>query len=74
LQLPFLFVWPGGGEKANRKKGVLADAIRRFAAGRGGALTDLIALLVELRDDISEDTTPKSLRGKSRISYAPPLR
>src|SRR5262249_55027355 len=33
--IPFL---PGGGEKANRKKGVLADVIRRFASEGGGAL------------------------------------
>jgi hypothetical protein len=56
--IPFL---SGGGEKANRKKGVLADAIRRFAAGRGGALTDLIALLAELPDDVSEDSNAQKL-------------
>ncbi len=56
--VPFL---PGGGEKANRKKGVLADAIRRFAAGRGGALIDLIALLAELPDDVSEDSNAQKL-------------
>jgi hypothetical protein len=56
--IPFL---PGGGEKANRKKGVLADAIRRFAAGRGGALPDLIALLAELPDDVSEDSNAQKL-------------
>ncbi len=56
--IPFL---PGGGEKANRKKGVLADAIRRFAAGRGGALNDLIALLAELPDDVSEDSNAQKL-------------
>jgi hypothetical protein len=56
--IPFL---PGGGEKGNRKKGVLADAIRRFAAGRGGVLADLIALLAELPDDISEDSNAQKL-------------
>jgi hypothetical protein len=56
--IPFM---PGGGEKANRKKGVLADAIRRFAAGRGGALTDLIALLTELPDDVSQDSNAQKL-------------
>jgi hypothetical protein len=56
--IPFL---PGGGEKATRKKGVLADAIRRFAAGRGSALTDLIALLAELPDDVSEDSNAQKL-------------
>jgi hypothetical protein len=55
---PFL---PGGGERANRKKGVLADAIRHFAAGRGGALTDLIVLLAELPDDVSEDSNAQKL-------------
>jgi hypothetical protein len=56
--IPFL---PGGGEKANRKKGVLADAIRRFSAGSGGALTDLTALLAELPDDVSEDSNAQRL-------------
>jgi hypothetical protein len=56
--IPFL---PAGGEKANRKKGVLADAIRRFAAGKGSALTDLIALLAELPDDVSEDSNAQKL-------------
>jgi hypothetical protein len=56
--IPFL---PGGGERANRKKGVLADAIRHFAAGRGGALTDLIVLLAELPDDVSEDSNAQKL-------------
>jgi hypothetical protein len=55
---PFL---PGGGATAIRKKGVLADAIRRFAAGRGGALTDLIVLLAELPDDVSEDSNAQKL-------------
>jgi hypothetical protein len=41
--------------KANRKKGVLADAIRYFAAGRGSTLTDLIASLAELPDDSEYD-------------------
>jgi hypothetical protein len=52
---------PGGGEKANRKKGVLADAIRRFAVGRGGVLADLIALLAELPEDVSEDSNAQKL-------------
>jgi hypothetical protein len=56
--IPFL---AGGGEKANRKKGVLANAIRRFAAGKGSALTDLIALLAELPDDVSEDSNAQKL-------------
>lgn len=56
--IPFL---PGGGEKANRKKGVLADAIRRFAAEGGSALPNLIALLAELPDDVSEDSNAQKL-------------
>jgi hypothetical protein len=52
---------PGSGEKANRKKGVLADAIRRFAIGSGGSLTDLIALLADLPDCVSEDSTAQKL-------------
>lgn len=56
--VPFV---PGGGEKANRKKGVLADAIRRFAVGRGGVLADLIALLAELPEDVSEDSNAQKL-------------
>jgi Helicase HerA, central domain len=56
--IPFL---PGGDERWNRKKGVLADAIRCFAAGRGGTLTDLIASLAELPDDVSEDSNAQKL-------------
>jgi hypothetical protein len=59
--IPFL---PGGGATAIRKKGVLADAIRCFAAGRGGALTGLIALLAELPDDVSEDSNAQKLAGE----------
>jgi hypothetical protein len=56
--IPFL---PGGGQRANRKKGVLADAVRRFAAGSGGVLTDLIRLLAELPEDVSEDSNAQTL-------------
>jgi hypothetical protein len=52
---------PGGGEKASRKKGILADAIRHFAAEKGTAMTDLIALLAELPDGISEDSNAQKL-------------
>jgi DNA helicase HerA-like ATPase len=52
---------PGSGEKANRKKGVLADAIRRFALKSGTTLTDLIALLADLPDGVSEDSTAQKL-------------
>jgi hypothetical protein len=69
--VPFL---PGVGEKANRKKGVLADAIRRFAAGRGGALTDLIALLAELPDDVSEDSNAQKLASEIADQLRAPLR
>jgi hypothetical protein len=55
---PFL---SGSGEKANRKKGVLAEAIRRFAAERGGTLVHLIALLAELPDDVSQDSNAQKL-------------
>jgi hypothetical protein len=51
----------GSGEKANRKKGVLAEAIRRFAAERGGTLVHLIALLAELPDDVSQDSNAQKL-------------
>jgi len=52
---------PGSGEKATRKKGVLADAIRRFAIKSGTTLTDLIALLADLPDGVSEDSTAQKL-------------
>jgi hypothetical protein len=52
---------PGGSEKASRKKGILADAIRHFAAEKGSAMTDLIALLAELPDGISEDSNAQKL-------------
>jgi hypothetical protein len=55
---PFL---PGSGEKANRKKGILAQAIRRFAAGGGAKLTDLIALLADLPDGVSQDSNAQKL-------------
>ncbi len=55
---PFL---PGGSATANRKKGVLADAIRRFSGGPGGSLNDLISLLAELPDDVSEDSKAEKL-------------
>jgi DNA helicase HerA-like ATPase len=52
---------PGSGEKANRKKGVLADAIRRFAIMSGSTLTDLVALLADLPDGVSEDSSAQKL-------------
>ena len=56
--IPFL---PGVGEKANRKKGVLADAIGRFAAGGGGTLSDLIGMLADLPDGVSQDSDAQRL-------------
>jgi hypothetical protein len=58
---PFL---PGSGEKSNRKKGILAQAIRRFAAGGGNKLTDLIALLADLPDGVSQDSNAQKLAGE----------
>jgi hypothetical protein len=58
---PFL---PGSGEKANRKKGILAQAIRRFAAGGGSKLTDLIAMLADLPDGVSQDSNAQKLAGE----------
>jgi Helicase HerA, central domain len=52
---------PGSGVKANRMKGVLADAIRRFAAGGGSQLKDLIALLADLPDGVSQDSNAQRL-------------
>jgi hypothetical protein len=43
----------GTGQKAVLKRGVLADALRFFALGGGGALDDLIRLLSELPEDAS---------------------
>ena len=58
---PFL---PGGSVKANRMKGILAGAIRRFAAEGGGQLTDLIALLADLPDGVSQDSNAQRLAGE----------
>jgi hypothetical protein len=55
---PFL---AGGGVRANRMKGVLAGAIRRFAAGGGSKLADLIALLADLPDGVSQDSNAERL-------------
>jgi hypothetical protein len=44
----------GAGQKAALKRGVLADALRRFAKGGGGTLDDLIRLLSEPPDDLSQ--------------------
>jgi hypothetical protein len=43
----------GAGQRAGLKRGVLADALRFFAVGSGGALEDLIKLLSELPEDAS---------------------
>jgi len=52
---------PGGGVRGNRMKGVLADAIRHFAAKGGSQLRDLIALLADLPDGVSQDSNASRL-------------
>lgn len=44
----------GGGQKANLKQGVLADALRHFALSGGRELKDFVALLSELPEGLSE--------------------
>ena len=44
----------GGGQKANLKQGVLADALRHFALAGGQELRDFVALLSELPEGLSE--------------------
>ncbi|WP_454914914.1 helicase HerA-like domain-containing protein [Xanthobacter sediminis] len=44
----------GRGQKANERRGVLADALRLFARQGGGGLRDLVHLLSELPDGCSE--------------------
>jgi Helicase HerA, central domain len=58
---PFL---PGSGEKANRKKGILAQATRHFASKGGSRLIDLIALLADLPDGVSQDSNAQKLAGE----------
>jgi hypothetical protein len=58
---PFL---PGSGVRANRMKGVLAQTIRRFAAGGGRQLADLITLLADLPDGVSQDSNAQKLAGE----------
>lgn len=45
---------PLAGAKTNIPRGVLADALRCFAARGGGALRDMIALLADLPEGVSE--------------------
>jgi hypothetical protein len=45
---------PIAGAKTDIKRGVLADALRRFAKNDGGALADFISLLADLPDGASE--------------------
>jgi hypothetical protein len=59
--LPFV---QGNGPKARRKGGVLADALRQFAATGGGDLSVLIDLLAELPDDVSQDSNALKLAGE----------
>lgn len=51
----------GGGTRANRTKGVLADAIRCLAARGGRDLGDLIGLLTDLPGGVSQDTDAERL-------------
>ena len=44
---------PDGGARAIKLRGVLADALRLFARGGGGALDDLVRLLGRLPEDAS---------------------
>lgn len=44
----------GGGQKANLRQGVLADALRHFALAGGQELRDFVALLSELPEGLSE--------------------
>ncbi|WP_231710985.1 ATP-binding protein [Xanthobacter dioxanivorans] len=44
----------GGGQKANERRGVLADALRLFARRGGGTLRQLVDLLAELPEGASE--------------------
>ncbi|MFH3478258.1 ATP-binding protein [Xanthobacter variabilis] len=44
----------GRGQKANERRGVLADALRLFARQGGGSLRDLVGLLGELPDGCTE--------------------
>lgn len=55
---------PGSGVRAKRMKGVLADAIRRFATVGGSQLTDLISLLADLPDGVSRDSNASKLAGE----------
>src|SRR5258708_37329946 len=66
-------VLTGGGWKPNRRQGVLADAIRRFSAGSGVALTDLIALLAEQPDDVSEDSNAQKLASEIADQLPAPI-
>jgi hypothetical protein len=54
----------GAGQKALLKQGVLADALRAFAKGGGGALHDLIGLLADLPEEISRIGEAPKLAGE----------
>lgn len=53
----------GGGQKANLKQGVLADALRHFALAGGCELKDFVALLSELPEGLSEIGNAEKLAG-----------
>lgn len=55
-------IGPLAGAKRTIQKGVLADALRRFAEGGGGGLADLTALLADLPDGTS------AIGGAARIA------
>ncbi len=53
----------GAGQKADLKRGVLADALRAFAKTGGGALDALIGLLSDLPDGVSQIGDAPKLAG-----------
>src|ERR1700731_964028 len=55
---------PLAGAKTNLTKGVLADAMRHFASNGGGALKDMIALLAELPEGVSDIGNAEKLAAK----------
>lgn len=54
----------GGGQRANLKQGVLADALRRFAQAGGRDLRDFVALLGELPEGVSQIRNAERLAGE----------
>ncbi|OZA91622.1 MAG: hypothetical protein B7X76_01975, partial [Azorhizobium sp. 39-67-5] len=54
----------GGGQKAKLKQGVLASALRRFALGGKRELKDLLALLADLPEGVSDIGNAEKLAGE----------